>query len=220
MSGNVTAFASAVEELNSSIKEIAGNAQQAAAVAAQGAEAGSRAAGSVEGLSKLGDEVGEILHLIDDIAAQVNLLALNATIEAARAGEAGRGFSVVASEVKALAQRTQAASGEVAGKITAMQAGVKDSAGVIGQVTDLLKRIDAMQQTVAAAVEEQSATAQEMSRTLQDVATGAARIAGTIGGVASATQVTTEIAGQARASAAELAKVAAGLQVSAGRFTI
>jgi methyl-accepting chemotaxis protein len=217
---SVTTVAAAVEELNASIREVAQSAQKAAGAANQSvasAEAASREMGE---LSKAADEIGDIIKLINSIAEQVNLLALNATIEAARAGDAGRGFAVVAAEVKDLARRTQAASADIGARIGAIQGGIRQGAAAIAGVAESIRGIDAMQQNVASAVEEQAATTAEMGRAVQEAASGAQGIAGSAATLAGATGDTDRIAGEVRAAAAQLGGLAQQLQQAVDRFRV
>jgi methyl-accepting chemotaxis protein len=155
-SENVTAAASSVEELAASIGEIAGQANRSTAVAGRAFEEARR---TVQTMSQLGDaanRIGEVVGLIQAIAAQTNLLALNATIEAARAGEVGRGFAVVASEVKSLAGQTAKATEEIAAQVGAIQSAVADAAQAIEQVHDIVEELSTIASAVAVTVEQQN----------------------------------------------------------------
>ena len=218
VANNVETVATAVSELQSSIQEITRNAQEAARIAGEGASAAETARNGMAALAVTGNEIGAIVKLINDIAEQVNLLALNATIEAARAGEAGRGFAVVASEVKALAHRTQDANAEIATKISSIQQGVTANSAGIGQVAEIIRRINDVQQAVAASVEEQAATTQEMARAVQEAAAGTKGIAGSIRTVAESTRSTSAAAGEARNAAGELSRLASKLRATVERF--
>nr|MBA2400176.1 cache domain-containing protein [Bradyrhizobium sp.] len=133
-SANVQTVASAAEELSASISEITQRVGQAAQIADKAAADGQRTNETVQGLAVAAHKIGEVIGLINDIASQTNLLALNATIEAARAGEAGRGFAVVASEVKALAEQTAKATGEIGQQITGIQAATQESVTAIREI--------------------------------------------------------------------------------------
>jgi methyl-accepting chemotaxis protein len=130
----------------------------------------------VSELSKAAARIGDVVELINTIAGQTNLLALNATIEAARAGEAGRGFAVVASEVKALAEQTAKATGEIGQQITGIQAATQESVGAIREISGTIERLSEISATIAAAVEEQGAATQEIARNVQQAAQGTQQV--------------------------------------------
>ncbi|MBR1133623.1 methyl-accepting chemotaxis protein, partial [Bradyrhizobium iriomotense] len=134
-------------------------------------------------LSKAAARIGDVVELINTIAGQTNLLALNATIEAARAGDAGRGFAVVASEVKALAEQTAKATGEIGQQISNIQAATEQSVGAIREISGTIERLSEISSTVAAAVEQQGAATQEISRNVQQAAHGTQRVSTNIGDV-------------------------------------
>jgi len=131
---SVESVASASEELSASINDISQQAAHAAGIASRAVNQARETDGTVQGLAKSAGRIGEVIGLINTIAAQTNLLALNATIEAARAGEAGRGFAVVASEVKALAEQTAKATGEISAQIGGIQAATQDSVTAISEI--------------------------------------------------------------------------------------
>jgi methyl-accepting chemotaxis protein len=156
-SGNVTAAAGSVEELRTSIGEISSQANRSTEVANRAVAEAERTASTMSQLGVAASRIGEVIGLIQAIAAQTNLLALNATIEAARAGEAGRGFAVVASEVKTLAGQTAKATEEIAGQIGAIQSATADSTHAIDQVNTIISEMSAIATGVATTVEEQHA---------------------------------------------------------------
>ncbi|MBE9941128.1 methyl-accepting chemotaxis protein, partial [Cellulosimicrobium cellulans] len=162
---------------------------------------------------------GDVIKVITSIAEQTNLLALNATIEAARAGEAGKGFAVVASEVKELAQETAKATEDIARRVEAIQGDTVGAVEAIGEIADIIGRINDYQLTIASAVEEQTATTNEMSRGVQEAATGSSEIAGNITGIAAGASSTAQAVEQMNGSIAELARMAAELRGRASRFT-
>ncbi len=216
-SGALTASAGSAE-MGSAIVEISRSANDAARVAGEAVEL---AAATNRTVTRLGDssaEIGVVVKAITAIAEQTNLLALNATIEAARAGEAGKGFAVVASEVKELARETARATEDIAGRVQTIQSETSGAVAAIGEITAVISQISELQGTIAAAVEEQTATTQEMSRSIDQSVEGSGQIAGSIGELADASRVTTEAVGESQAAVAELARMSAALRMSVERF--
>jgi methyl-accepting chemotaxis protein len=179
-STNVQSVASATEELSSSINEISRQVQESARVAGEAVDQARLTTERVSELSKAATRIGDVVELINTIASQTNLLALNATIEAARAGEAGRGFAVVASEVKALAEQTAKATGEIGHQITGIQAATQDSVSAIRDISGTIERLSEISSTIAAAVEEQGAATQEIARNVQRAAVGTQEVSSNI----------------------------------------
>ncbi len=174
-------------------------------------------------VAKLGEssaEIGEVIKVITSIAQQTNLLALNATIEAARAGEAGKGFAVVANEVKELAKQTAKATEDISRKITAIQTDTKGAVEAIGTITGVISQINDISGTIATAVEEQSATTNEMTRNVADAAKGSGEITHNIAGVAEAARGTSTSAQESQKAANELAEMATQLQGLVSQFKI
>ena len=219
VSRNVATVAAGAEQMGASIREISQNANEAARVAAQ---AVTEAQATTETITKLGtssQEIGAVVKAITSIAEQTNLLALNATIEAARAGEAGKGFAVVANEVKELAQETARATEDIARRVEAIQGDTSGAVDAIGRISEIIGSINDFQLTIASAVEEQTATTNEMSRSVQEAAGGSTEIATNITGVSSAAGSTTDALGQTRQAVDELSQMASGLRSVVGRFT-
>jgi methyl-accepting chemotaxis protein len=211
VSRNAQAVATAVEEMSATVNEIAQNASGAARVAANAVKAAELANATVAKLGESSAEVGNVVKVVASVAEQTKLLALNATIEAARAGEAGKGFAVVANEVKELAKETARATEDIGQKIEAIQRDARGAAGAITQIGVVINQIHDMQATIASAVEEQTATTNEIARNIAEAAQGGAEISKGISEVATAVKSTAEGADQTRQAAAELARMAAEL---------
>ncbi|MET8148264.1 methyl-accepting chemotaxis protein [Actinoplanes sp. NPDC049668] len=220
VSANVDTVAAAVEEMTASIREIAGSATDAAGIAQNAVLVAQAANGTMGKLGASSAEIGDIVKVITSIAEQTNLLALNATIEAARAGEAGKGFAVVASEVKDLAQETAKATDEISSRIKVIQTDTSAAVTAIGEITDVIERINGYSNTIASAVEEQTATTSEIGRNVAEAATGAVNISDTITVVAKAAQDTYLGVGETRQTANELSGLASKLQTLVGQFTV
>jgi methyl-accepting chemotaxis protein len=212
VSHNVGTVATAVEEMTASVREIAESSSQASKVATEAVRTADRANENVAKLGTSSEEISAVIGVITSIAEQTNLLALNATIEAARAGEAGKGFAVVANEVKELAKETAKATEEIGAKIAAIQADTGDAVAAISEISEVIARISDMQNTIASAVEEQTATTNEISRNVNEAARGSAQIAENIVSVAQAAGETSEGAARTQTAAGELRAVAADLK--------
>jgi methyl-accepting chemotaxis protein len=209
---NVQTVVSGSEEMSASIKEIASNAHDAAKVAGAGVKIAADANEKVVKLNESSQQIGQVIKVITSIAEQTHLLALNATIEAARAGAAGKGFAVVANEVKELAKETARATEDIGAKIEAIQADTKGTIEGIAEISKIIAQINDIQNTIASAVEEQTATTNEISRNISDVATGNQEVARNVTGVAQAAKSTTEGAEYTNKAAGELALLATTLQ--------
>ncbi|MBB2903619.1 methyl-accepting chemotaxis protein [Kineococcus radiotolerans] len=220
ISANIGTVAAAGDEMSSAIREIASSTAEASSTAASAVAAAGAAGDTLERLSASSREIGEVVKLITSIAEQTNLLALNATIEAARAGEMGKGFAVVAGEVKELAQQTARATEEIITKVGSTQADAAAAAGAIAEITEVIARIDGLQATIAAAVEEQSATTSEMVRNVTEVSTGSQEIATNISGIAAASDQTTAGATHTATTAGEVSRAAVELNELVGSFTL
>ncbi len=182
-STNVQSVASATEEMASSVTEISRQVQDSARIAGEAVEQARHTNNRVSELAKAAARIGDVVELINTIAGQTNLLALNATIEAARAGEAGRGFAVVASEVKALAEQTAKATGEIGQQISGIQVATQESVGAIKEIGDTIARMSEIASAIAAAVEEQGTATQEIARNVQQTAEGTQQVSGNIADV-------------------------------------
>jgi methyl-accepting chemotaxis protein len=218
VSRNVTTVSTGTEEMGASIKEIAKSANEAARVATAAVKVADKTNTTVAKLGESSAEIGNVIKVITSIAQQTNLLALNATIEAARAGEAGKGFAVVANEVKELAKQTAKATEDIGRKIEAIQADTKGAVEAIAQIGQIINQINDIQNTIASAVEEQTATTGEISRNVGEAAKGSSEIAQNITGVAQAARSTTEGASNTKASADDLSKIAMDLQKLVSQF--
>jgi methyl-accepting chemotaxis protein len=219
VSHNVQTVAAGTEQMSASIREIAHNATDAASVAGRAVEAAEATTATVAKLGESSSEVGNVIKVINSIAEQTNLLALNATIEAARAGEAGKGFAVVANEVKELAQETARATEDISRRIEAIQTDTGAAVEAISEISTIIAQISDTQTTIASAVEEQTATTNEMSRNVTEAATGSTDIAHTITGVAHAVAETTTAAASTSQAAEDLAGMATDMQTLVNRFT-
>jgi len=218
VSRNVQTVSAGAEQMGASIREISQNASQAARVAATAVAEAEATNALVKKLEESSREIGEVGELISSIAAQTNLLALNATIEAARAGEAGTGFAVVSTEVKELARETAEATENITRRVTAIQGDTADALDAIGRVGGIVASINDFQATIASAVEEQTATTAEMSRSVQQAAGGSSEIAANITGVSTAAGSTTQALAQTRVAVDDLARMAADLRSTVARF--
>ena len=220
VSASIQTVASAAEEMTASIREIAQNATEAASVATGAGGVASQAQDTVASLGESSAEIGQVIKVITSIAQQTNLLALNATIEAARAGDAGKGFAVVANEVKELAKETAKATEDIGRKIEAIQGDTSGAVSAISEISEVIGRINDIQTTIASAVEEQTATTNEIARSVTEAAGGANGIADDISQVASAADDTRQGAQNTLQSATELSTMASELKAQVGRFRV
>ena len=217
-STNVQSVASATEELTSSVQEISRQVQESARMANEAVDQTRLTNDRVGELSKAAARIGDVVELISSIAGQTNLLALNATIEAARAGEAGRGFAVVASEVKALAEQTAKATGEIGQQISGIQAATQDSVGAIKAISGTIERLSEISATIASAVEQQGAATQEISRNVQQAAMGTQQVSANITDVQRGASETGSASSQVLSAAQSLSGDSNRLKLEVGKF--
>ncbi|WGD50495.1 methyl-accepting chemotaxis protein [Bradyrhizobium sp. CB1650] len=217
-STSVQAVASASEELSSSITEISRRVQESARMAAEAVEQATRTNERVNALSQAASRIGDVVELINTIAGQTNLLALNATIEAARAGEAGRGFAVVASEVKALAEQTAKATGEIGQQVAGIQAATQESVSAIQEIGGTIERLSEVSSAIAAAVEEQGAATQEISRNVQQASLGTQEVSSNVTDVQRGAIETGSASTQVLSAAKSLASDSTRLKVEVAQF--
>jgi methyl-accepting chemotaxis protein len=215
---NVQTVASATEELSASISEITSQVAESTRIVGEAVTQADVTNAKVRCLAEAAQRIGDVVNLINDIAAQTNLLALNATIEAARAGEAGKGFAVVASEVKTLATQTAKATEEIAAQVRAIQDATATSAEAIAGITGTVNRVNEISTAIASAVEEQGAATQEISRNVQQAAQGTQEVTVNIAGVANAARQTGQAARQVLDSADELSRNGALLKEQVEEF--
>lgn len=218
VSGNISTVATGTEEMSASIREIASNAAEASKVAVHAVKVAETTNQTVAKLGVSSAEIGKVIKVITSIAQQTNLLALNATIEAARAGEAGKGFAVVANEVKELAKETAKATEDISQKIEAIQSDTSGAVAAIREISTIIDKIADIQTTIASAVEEQTATTNEMGRNVTEAAKGASEIAQNITGVAQAAVATSQGAADSLRAASELTRMASDLQTLVQKF--
>ncbi|QIO35309.1 methyl-accepting chemotaxis protein [Bradyrhizobium sp. 1(2017)] len=217
-STNVQSVASATEEMASSVGEISRQVQESARMAGDAVGQARTTTERVSELSKAASRIGDVVELINTIAGQTNLLALNATIEAARAGEAGRGFAVVASEVKALAEQTAKATGEIGQQISGIQAATNDSVGAIKEISSTIERLSEISSAIAAAVEEQGAATQEIARNVQQAAQGTQQVSSNITDVQRGATETGTASSQVLSAAQMLSNDSNRLKTEVGKF--
>jgi methyl-accepting chemotaxis protein len=220
VSQNLQTVAIGAGEMGSTIQSIATNAHEAATVASNAVQTAQAVNANVAKLGASSAEIGEVIKVITSIAQQTNLLALNATIEAARAGEAGKGFAVVANEVKELAKQTAKATEDISRKITAIQTDTHGAIEAIATISGVINHINDISGTIATAVEEQSATTNEMTRNLGDAARGSKDITGSISGIAQAAESTSLGASDTQKAVQELVQMSAQLSSLVEQFKI
>lgn len=217
-SSNVQSVAAATEELSSSITEISRQVQTSARMAGEAVAQAHKTNDRVNELARAASSIGDIVELINGIAAQTNLLALNATIEAARAGDAGRGFAVVASEVKLLAEQTARATGQISEQVGGMQAATDESVAAIKEIGDTIGGLSEIAAAIAAAVEEQGTATQEISRNVQQAAHGTQQVSAGVTDVQRGASETGAASSQVLSAAKSLAADSASLKQRVSSF--
>ncbi|MEL6982610.1 MAG: methyl-accepting chemotaxis protein, partial [Actinomycetota bacterium] len=220
VSTSISSVAASLGEMRDSIRAVANSTGEASSIASEGVEAMDLTAETVQKLGQSSAEISDVLDLINDIAEQVNLLALNATIEAARVGEAGKGFAVVANEVKELATRTSVATEQIAERIGRIRTDTESAVKATTEVRQTIGRVDDISAIIAASVEQQSATSQEISGKVARVSEAAGEIAEVVNDTASDTDVTKQNTEQLTASARDLQTISAELRGLLGRYTV
>jgi methyl-accepting chemotaxis protein len=218
VSTSISTVATGIEEMGASVQEISQSATKAAAVAQDGVTVVQEANGVMERLGASSAEIGKVIQLITSIAEQTNLLALNATIEAARAGDAGRGFAVVASEVKDLARKTTEATGDIGKRVSGIQGDTKAAQDALRRISDIVGNINTLQQSIASAVEEQSATTQELAGNVSQISQAGSDIAKNVSAVAEAAKEASSGASDTLKAANDLARLADDLRKAVSQF--
>ncbi|HEY0331704.1 MAG TPA: methyl-accepting chemotaxis protein [Rhodopseudomonas sp.] len=215
---NVQSVSSATEQMSSSVNEINRQVQESARIAGDAVEQARKTNDSVSQLSHAASRIGDVVELINTIAGQTNLLALNATIEAARAGDAGRGFAVVAAEVKALAEQTGKATGEISLQINGIQTATQQSVGAIQEIGLTIGRMSQIAATIASAVEQQGAATQEISRNVHRAAEGTQQVSSNITDVQRGASETGSASSQVLSAARSLSQDSNRLKVEVDKF--
>jgi len=218
VSVSVESVATGIEEMTASIHEISRSSQEAARVASDAVTSAQATNEVISRLGKRSNEISGVAKVISEIAEQTNLLALNATIEAARAGESGRGFAVVADEVKELARGTASATEDISSRVVSIEEDIRQAVEAIGAIAGVVDRIAEIQTGIALAVEQQTATASEISRSINEASRGTLEIAEHAAEVAQSAQSTADGASATRRSAESLSRMAEELRTLVAEF--
>ena len=217
-SANVQAVAAATEELTATVSEVARQMETARGVASDASSEVERVKTLGGELDRAGNDIAQVIALIEEIANHTNLLALNATIEAARAGEAGKGFAVVASEVKGLATQTARATGDIRGRVEHMHGSIGAALDAVGRMAEVVHRVQGMSSAVSAAVQQQSAATAEIGRNADKAARGTQEVTDTIGGVTMAAEATASGSAQVLSTARTLSERSTRLRSTVDGF--
>ncbi len=217
-STNVQTVASAAEEISQSVAEIGRQASDSSDKASAAEDEANDTIGKVEKLSEAAQRIGDVVTLIQEIAEQTNLLALNATIEAARAGEAGKGFAVVASEVKGLAEQTAKATADISSQVSEIQDATQVSATAIADITKSIQDLSAISASIAVAVEQQAAATREIASNVHRAAEGTTEVSSNIASVSASAQESQSAATTVLQSAEELSEQAKRLKSEVAHF--
>ncbi|WP_213771048.1 globin-coupled sensor protein [Bradyrhizobium sp. dw_78] len=217
-SANVQTVAAATEELTNSITQISQQIKESARIAANAARNADETAAKINNLSEAAGRIGAIIDIITKIASQTNLLALNATIEAARAGDAGRGFAIVAQEVKSLAGQTARATAEISAQVGAMQSSTSESVHAIKEITGVIGSMNEVSAAIASAMEQQNSATREIASSIDQAAQGTGDVSTNITGVTRAAGETGSAAAQVLAASSELSQQSEGLRAEVDKF--
>jgi methyl-accepting chemotaxis protein len=217
VAAGVQTVATNMEEMVASIKEIGRSTNESSQMAKMTLQKAQESNLTITKLGTSSQEIGNVIKVISSIAQQTNLLALNATIEAARAGEAGKGFAVVANEVKELAKQTAKATDDITNRIGAIQSDTKSAVEAISGISQAVEKLNGISGVIAAAVEQQTATTNEISRVVIESKKGVESIAGTIKTVSSAANESTASSNQTLDASRELAQLATKLAALVNR---
>ncbi len=215
---NSKTAASGATEMAASVEQIGGSVADSTRVAAEAVSTSAMASTTIQELAAGAQKIGEVVELISSIADQTNLLALNATIEAARAGEAGRGFAIVASEVKELANQTANATGDISSQISAIQKGIEEAVNAMSTVDEVIGKLSENASSIDDAVSQQAAATSEIARAVEEAAMGAQTVTADIAKVTANASETGAAANQVLAASQELAKQAEDLQKQISGF--
>ena len=218
VSSNVQSVARTVEEITSSVQEIGRRVHEATRISNEAVEQAESTDSKIAQLSQLASRIGDVIKLITAVAEQTNLLALNATIEAARAGEAGRGFAVVASEVKMLAAQTAKATDEITVQIAGMQTATKESVGAIREIGTTINLISQISSAISVAVEQQGSATQEITRNVQQAAMRSGAVASSIADVSRGAGETGSASSQVLSSAKTISRESIQLKAEIEKF--